>query len=236
MLFRSYPADNFYYDRDLTLVSKRQFRYAYRICKDDTFNFTLPDSFRFCNEDGKFLVFVNGRRLDNDNFRVTTIKNTRPFDDITVYVNIPAKKGQKIEVFYVPDGMEEVISEKDLDLSGKIVIDKSKLNYNLDKDLYLLFINGKKINKTQMHNITSKNLLITTNLNSTKNISIIKHVKDDEVLKDIFKDNDDLLTSVISSIDPKELHLLYKSVQLENTEKDYKSKRSEEHTSELQSQ
>lgn len=217
------PEDSFYYDRTLSLVSERQFHYACKIAKDECIDMVLPEEFRFCNDINRYMVFVNGRKIDSNNFKVTIPKHTRPFDDISVYINIILEKGDKLEVFYVPEVMEELIIEQDLDLSGIVCIDKSKIAYNLNKDLYMIFVNGKKINNEQMFNIDQNRLKIISDVKSVNNLSIIKHVKDDEILSELFNENKDKITEILELLFTHDLDILYNNETISITEENIKS-------------
>lgn len=216
------PNNSFYYDRTLSLASRRQFRYASKIAKECCIDIELPDEFRFCNEKEKYLVFVNGRKIDNQNFKVTIFKPTRPFDDISTYVNIPLEKGDKLEVIYVPDRLEEVVVYPNIDLTGNIVIDKSKIAYNFDKDLYLLFINGKKIRTDQMIDIDQTRVKIISDIKSIRNLCVIKHIGDEEILSSLFNENKDKITEIIDSLTNEELNKLYGDKVIEDIEDDFK--------------
>lgn len=217
------PEDSFYYDRTLSLVSERQFQYACKIAKNNCINMILPEDFRFCNNINKYMVFLNGRKLDNDNFKVTIPKPTRPFDEISVYINIVLSKGDKLEVFYVPDVMEEILVEQELNLSGTVVIDKSKLAYNLNKDLYMIFVNGKKVHISQMFNIDQNRLKLVSGVEAIHNLSIIKHVKDDEILSELFKESKDKITEILEALNSEDIDLLYGNDGVSNIEEDIKS-------------
>ena len=215
-----YPDNSFYYDRRLSLASKRQFRYAFKIAKDNCIDIELPDEFLFCNEKERFMVFVNGRKINTDNFRVTIIKPTRPFDDLSVYINLELEKGDKLEVFYVPDKMEEFVIQPEIPMSGNIIIDKTKLRYNLSKDLYLIFINGKKINNDQIVDIDQNKLKIISNIKSLNNLTIVKHIEDEEILSNIFDIEKDQITEIMDSLSESDLNKLYKGENIENIEDD----------------
>lgn len=216
------PDSSFYYDKHVRFASKRQFRYSCKIAQEDCIDMVLPESFKCCNDRNNFLVFINGRRIDNSNFKVTTVKPTRPFDEVAVYVNLPVSKGEKVEVFCLPEKLTETVTEMNLELSGDICLNKSKISYNFSKDLYFVFVNGRKMNPNQMFDISQNTLRIITNTNSTRNISVLKHIDDDKVLKDLFDKNEDMLTETIRSIPPKELNKLYSVAMHESTEPNIK--------------
>lgn len=199
-------SDSFHYDRKLTLTSDRQFRYMSKTVQENTIDVVLSSDFTFCTERNKYLVFVNGRKIDNSNFKVTISKPNLPFDDISVYLNIPLEKGDKVEVFYVSEPLEEILLQPRITNNGIIVIDRNKLSYDLDEELYLVFINGRKMNSTDMKKMNSNRLKIVTNLESIRNVTIIRHVPDNTILASIFK-------SIHSDIDD-----VYDSMQLSDLE------------------
>lgn len=212
------PDNSFYYDRTLSLSSSRQFRYASKIAKSYCVDFALPDEFKFCNEKEKYMVFINGKKINNENFKVTLYKPTRPFDDISIYVNIALEKGDKIEVIYVPDRLDEVSIQPNILSSGTVIIDKSKIAYNFDKDLYLLFINGKKINPKQMIDLDQDKLKITTDIGTLYNLSVIKHIEDEEILASLFNTNKDEITTILDSLNQEDIDKLYGDAQIKETE------------------
>lgn len=115
------------------------------------------------------------------------------------------KPGDLVEVFYVPDKLTEVHVEKKIDTnSGMIMIDKSKLSYNLDKDLYLIYINGRKIYSKDIMNV-SKNIIKIQNSESIHNVSIIKHINSIDILHKLFTYKNDIMEKFIKSIDELQL-------------------------------
>lgn len=179
--------DSFHYDRNLTLASDRQFRYMSKVLQENAVDVMLSSDFNFCTERNKYMVFINGRKIDNSNFKVTIAKANLPFDDISVYLNLPLVKGDKIEIFYVSEPLEEISLQPKISNNGIVVINRDKISYDLDEELYLVFINGRKMNSTDMKKMNSNRLKIVTDLKSIKNVSIIKHISDNTILATIFK-------------------------------------------------
>ncbi|MGL5329519.1 MAG: hypothetical protein ACRDD7_09630, partial [Peptostreptococcaceae bacterium] len=108
---------------------------------------------------------------------------------LAIYFNIELKINDNIEIFYVSDSLEEIVYEIDIPQSGIITINKNSLPYGLDPNLYLVFVNGIKLRKDQLHGMSSNKIKISTSLTSTKNVTIIKHISDVEILKEIFNSN-----------------------------------------------
>lgn len=205
-IFEIIPSHSYYYDKDCTLVSNRQFHYQFRkIMSDNTFSFELNNNFKFCTDISRYMVYVNGKRINSSNFKVTIVKHTRPFYSHSIYLNIPLSVSDRVEVFYVPDKLYEVYIDKKLNpKDGTIIVDKSKLTYNLDKDLYLFFINGKKVLPEDIQDI-SKNIVKIKTSESIYNVSIVKHINTIDVLGRMFRYTDDILDMMLQSIDENEL-------------------------------
>lgn len=201
--------DSYHYDRNLTLSSDRQFRYMSKVAQEDLIDIVLSSDFYYCTDRNKYLIFINGRKIDNENFIITLPREDRPFDDISIYLNIPLLKGQKIDIFYVPEVLEELVIEPNISSDGVIVIDRNKISYDLDNELYMIFINGRKMNTNQLHEMNSNRLKITTNLQSIKNLCIIKHVKDNDILKKLFESTKSIIDESYDSITDYELRDLF---------------------------
>lgn len=203
--------DSFHYDRRLSLVSDRQFRYMCKIVQQDTIDVILSKDFNFCTERNKYMVFINGRKIDNENFTITIAKDTLPFDDLSVYVNIPLSKGDKIEIFYVSEPLEEITVQPRINQSGIVTVNRDKISYDLDEELYMIFINGRKMNSTQLKKMNSNRLKIITNLKSIDNLCIIKHVKDDKIIANTFKSIHSDIDNAYDGLSDFEISELFKS-------------------------
>ena len=184
---KMYPVEPYYYDKELYLASDNQFRYYHFNIEEDTTDVLLPSDFAYCNNQDKYMVFLNEKKIDNDKIFVTVISKSRPFDSISIYLSLELHKGDSLDVFYMPGGLEEVNVTPEISENGLIYMDKTKLAYNFDPNLYFVFINGKKLLPEEYTNIGSSIIKITTNTTSKKNISIMKHARDNEILKPLFQ-------------------------------------------------
>lgn len=203
------PDDPFYYDKQISLTSKKQFHHVYRKIKSQTLFIKLPDEFIYCNNSSNYMVFINHRRIDKEDYKITIPDNTKPFDDISVFVNKPLVKDDEIEIFYIGYDMNEVTLKPSIDLNGDVFLNREILGYGFNKYLYLIFINGKKIRESDISNIDSNKIRIINNQNTVKNLTIIKHIPDDDELKAIFDVSQDELTTIMTSISQDELNSLY---------------------------
>ena len=216
-----YPKNPFYYDKRLNMASERQFRYFYTKINYDALDIILPsDDFKFCTNRDQYLVFINGKKLPRDNFKVVTPDPRSPFDDYSIYSNIPFKKNDRIEVFYIPDKMNEIVYEQNIRADGNIYVDKSKLKHNVSKNLNFIFVNGKKIPKSSLYDVDQNLIKITTNIKSVHNLCITQHVETDALLYAIFSHTKDTLTSIIDSLSSVEFNKLFYNTNITANEAD----------------
>lgn len=208
------PSDSFYYNRKINMVSSRQFRYFFKGIKDECVSVKLSSDFIYCNDKSRYLVFINGKKINRLNYKITIPGVTLPFDDISVYFNIPLKANDKVEVFYVPGEMDEIDLQPTLASNGVITIDKTKIDYNFNKYVYLIFINGKKIKESDIIDMTSNKVKIIANQNTTLNISIIKHVQSIDILSTLFSSKYNVFDDVLDSLSQEEIDKLYPSTQV----------------------
>lgn len=267
--------DDYYYGRDLAFVSKNRFIYIGYNIRKNCFKFQLSDEFKYCDNQKQFMVFINGRKLSQDEFNITILKNTRPFDDLFIYTAKALHPGDKFDVFYVSypiegmymyksadeydvkvtteegvfiydipipyksflsDGGVFVLTSGNRDIniddtsytidydnntivftedtilpetlifkmkysrgkgfkdSGYIYLNKDKLPVPFCKELYMIFVNGKKVPNDYIYNISSDCVRITTDIESTYDVSVMMY-------RDIITDLVGLMNTYTASID-----------------------------------
>ena len=277
--------NDYYYGRDLAFVGKNRFIYVgYNITKK-SFKFQLSDDFKYCSNQLQFMVFVNGRRLNNDEYNITILKHTRPFDDLWLYSTKILNPGDKLAVFYIPmplSGLIKMVDDEttpvistteervydipvpypkflnygnlfeiyddednlidntvystntdntivfndDFELpakikfkfiykekpgihsNGYIYVNKDKLKLPLSKELYFIFVNGKKIPQTSIVDISSDTLRISTDIQTTNNISIVQYANPILPFMEFLKENDSILDDIANSITKEEIDSL----------------------------
>lgn len=220
--YKIYPKDSFYYDKMVSVSYDRQFRYHSMLIQEETIKVILPIDFSFCNNANNYMIFVNGRKLDMSDFKLTIPQENKPFDELVVYVNTIMNKGDRIDILYLPDSMDEVSLQPNINTNGHIVVDKSKIKYNLDNELYFFFINGKKINKNQITNIDQNKILVNVDTDTINNLSIIKHIDDNEILSTMFDKTNDIITDTFNNINKPTLHNLYIGEGIKDVESNVK--------------
>ena len=265
--------DDYYYGRELAFVSKNRFVYIGYNLRKKCFKFQLSDEFKYCDNQKQFMVFINGRKLSQDEFNITILKNTRPFDDLYIYTTKVLNPGDRMDVFYVPYPLEGMYMYKSTDVydvrvsttegvdtydipipyksfledggtftiesgdrnietedlsyitdeesntvvfegtiphtiifkmtyphnkglteSGYIYLNKDKLPVPFCKELYMVFVNGKKVPNDYIYNISSDCVRIKTDIQSTYDVSVMMY-------RDIITDLVGLMNTNTASID-----------------------------------
>ena len=143
--------DEYYNDTNLLYTTKNQFKYCYRMINKPTVKFRLTKDFEASVNQDQYLVFVNGRILNREFYRLIYPKIDNEFTDPYIYTRIKLKPGDKIEVVYGP------IEFKSLDYSGNLITKMISLTLKNDqigiqvpypfkmysyKHNFILFMNG----------------------------------------------------------------------------------------------
>lgn len=118
--------DEFYDGTDLLYTTKNQFKYCYRLIHKPTVKVRLTNDFEASTNPDQYLVFINGRILNREFYRLIVPKIDNEFTDPYVYTRIKLNPGDKVEVIYGP------IEFKNIDYSGNLVT--KMVNLTLKKD------------------------------------------------------------------------------------------------------
>lgn len=203
--------NEFYYGKPLKVAYKNRFQHFWFNLTETTDKFTvnLGDKFMYCNDYSKYLVFYNGKRLGSDHFRLTLpVRPTTPFYKFDIYLTMPIKNGDRLDVVYVPSLMQDVIMTPEVPTSGDIVVDRSAINHGLTTDLYMVWINGKKIPASRISDIDSTHMRIITDEQSTETVCITKYIPDIDAITNIFKDNEALWDKIMKQLTNEEIYKL----------------------------
>ena len=279
--------DDYYYGRELAFVSKNRFVYIGYNLRQKCFKFKLSDEFKYCDNQKQFMVFINGRKLSQDEFNITILKNTRPFDELYIYTAKVLNPGDKMDVFYVPYPIEGMYMYRSVDSyevkvstqpdvftydipvpyksflleggtftvksgnkdisddsliydinidnntivfedsvvlpetlvftinyyhgkgfhkSGYIYINKDKLPVPFCKELYMVFVNGKKVPNDQIYNISSDCVRVTTDIKSTYDVSVVMYRDIITDLIGLMNTSSPSIDRLVNSIDEDELN------------------------------
>ena len=152
-----YPAALENLDDVFIAVSKRKFIYERLHVDHKSYRIKLGRRFRYCDNQKQYMLFINGRRIYEESFFITTPKYSRPFWGIYLYLTKFVTPEDRVEIFYVPEEMlntntgNAVVLKED----GYIEANKIDLDVPYDNRLYLFFINGKKINPDNLCMVSS---------------------------------------------------------------------------------
>jgi hypothetical protein len=161
----------------LTAVSSRKFIYERLYVDQTSYRIKLGERFRYCDNQKQYLLFINGRRMEDETFLITVPKYSRPFWGIYIYLTKYVKSGDRIEVFYVPEELYNMNTDETpatFGANGYIETNKTNLSVPYDKDFYLFFINGKKIPASDLISIDSHTLRVAHDTKSLLRFNVNK--------------------------------------------------------------
>ena len=166
--FDDFSEDDKYIMNCLVATSKHKFIYQRLYVERKSYRIKLDKRFRYCDNQRQYVLFINGRRMVQNSYLITIPKHTRPFTELYLYTARFVGPEDRIELFYLPYNMEDINIKLDCELkeSGYFTFKKTALKTPISKDLYLFFINGKKIPSTQIVDIDSNTVRINTNTNA----------------------------------------------------------------------
>jgi len=157
-----------------TAVSSRKFIYQRLYVDNKSYRIKLSSRFKYCDNQSQFIVFINGRRLNDKSFLITVPKYTRPFWDKYLYISKFVNPEDRIEIFYLPQEMLNINEYGYVKLTreGYIEADKRSFDIPLDGRYFTFFINGKKIAASDLEMISSNILRVKKDQFSLKDLVI----------------------------------------------------------------
>ena len=207
----------------ITLVSKKQFRYMGFISETTRFNFELSPDFNFCINKNQYMIFVNGKKINQDNFRLITAHPKRPFDDMSIYMTYEFEPGDRVDVFYLPIVLREFVTAPRIPVSGNIYLDRTQFDYGLNKDMYLIFVNGDKIPYSDIKNINSSKLHIDADIHTLNDLCVLQHIKSIDVLREAFIENESEWDKAMNSTEFDKLSKMlgFNNTSISDTQEDF---------------
>ena len=167
--------------RKVIAASSKKFVYQRLVVDKKAYRVQISKKFRCCDNQKQYCLFVNGRLMDRDDFIITLPKLDRPFDRMYVYSTRFFKPTDRIDLFYLPYEFMNMNNDKTFELkeNGYIEYDRQSLKFPLDPDLYMIFVNGKKVAKNNIVMVSANTMRITKDTQSTNDLCIYSVVKDD---------------------------------------------------------
>lgn len=213
-------------DRDITFAAKNQFHhFGVTVMSEYLINIMLTPEFNYCVDKEHYMVFVNGRKIEQNHFKIVSADPRYPFDDVSIYLFFELEKNDRLDVFYLPIVCEEHIIKPETPTNGNIYLDKYLFDYSLSTDLHLFFLNGKKVSQPDIIDVDSSRVCINNDTETVSNLCILQHIPVEEVLRQLFHDESlrSVWEDVLSSIDQdtlKDLLGINKNIEISNKEED----------------
>lgn len=192
-------SNSFYYGKSIKVVSDRLFKYKKIVAQYNQVDIALGDDFKYCINKNKYMVFLNGRLLNSNNFVLAIPGYNNPFDQPLLYINVIILPNDEVEVFYLPFELTDAYSTDTISSDGDISINDSFIPFSLGKDAYWYFINGRKINSDNINNISDTRININTDYESTNNFTLMKFISPLDVISRLIS-NEDNWNNIISSL------------------------------------
>lgn len=204
--------DPFYCGMPLTAAYKNQFRmhsYVMDSQYDETIVIDLKDRFMYCNDYAKYMVFVNGRRISTEHFRlVLPVRETTPFSEFYLYITLPLRENDRVDVYYLPCLMKDILVLPELDEQGVIHINKEDINYPLSRDTYMVWVNGKKVPKSYIVDIDATTMRIVKDIKTTDMVYLTKYIDDFDYLTPFFHNNTSIWSMIMKELSADEMTTL----------------------------
>lgn len=163
---------------DLIAVSSRKFIYERLYVDQKAYRIKLSERFRYCDNQKQYMLFINGRRMEDDSFLITIPKYSRPFWGMYLYTARFVGPDDRVELFYVPEELSNIntddISPTTISTNGYIETDKNNLDTPCNGNSYLYFVNGKKIPSIDIIPIDSHSIKLNSDIRTVSGLKINK--------------------------------------------------------------
>lgn len=169
--------DMSHYGRVLKVVPKNQFRYYRYRTESGQHRIILPQQFNYCHDIDRYIIFVNGRKIDKTEYTITIMNKYRPFDKLVLYLSTILDEGDRVDIFYVPEYLHEKYKKTTLTTNGLLTMytNYPKL-YAMSKNTCMIFVNGFKINPLDIKDINMNQILINTKYKTIHNVTVIEYL------------------------------------------------------------
>ena len=204
--------DPYYIGKEINITSKRQFHHMYYNILEERNEFVLEPEFRFCHNKNQYMVFVNGLKLNQDDWDLHVMTNEDPIDALSITTDTYLVPGDRINIFYLPESYEEIIIENHSSTYNDIILDVSQLEYPFDRELFLIFIDGRRVQTERIQNITANRIRILLDVPEYHEVCICKYLKPVEVLFKVFSYSD-TWNSAVESLTEKEYEELFTKIE-----------------------
>lgn len=181
--------DSYYNDKVLHYYHKNRFiakSFSFESSSaTDLFEVNLGSYFEGCFDYSKYMVFINGVIIQKDKYRLTLpVRRTTPFYEYKLYLSVPFKKTDIVSVIYTPNAIIDIPAEIDVN-TGDVTISGNACNYQISKNLNMLWINGRKVPNSDITDIGFNKLHVNKDTKSARSVYLVKYINDLEELSGI---------------------------------------------------
>lgn len=200
---KQFNIDKKYVGRELIAFSNKSFKYYGKVIDETNISgVILPKDFSYCKNWDQFMIFINGRRLDQNSYAITTMKESTPFIHTALFTAMPLEYGDVVDVFYLPKKLEDISTQATISASGYIKVNHTLLPYGLNENTCLIFLNGKKVRYDIAKDVNFYKIKLNENIGSLDHLNIVKVVFNDtysELLQSTPSEWDVLMDTIPSS-------------------------------------
>lgn len=197
-----------FYGRDIIFTSRRQFRHKHVVWQNSPdYRIYLDEEFNYLSNDDAFMIFINGRKINRENFIVTIPSESRPFDRSILEITTFLDKGDDIDIFYLPDNIKS-INLKDNTQYEPLAMVSDKIIYNLSKDLQFFFVNGRKIARDHIEDISANHVVIDKAY-SNYDLDIVYYIDGFDIVNEVYNELENkeeyiytIMKDLYKSLDP----------------------------------
>ena len=213
-----------------TMAWKSKNKSDYEIIKNNILYRDLPDyyiiqlhdtDFRYCLEYNHYLLFYNRRRLYANEAYIKVSGIDQVYDQAYLFISKPIPEDSEIEIFYLPDIVQEIYNAEKLSSDGYITIEKDELMNTFHPELCGVFVNGKLINPKYMKNLNTNTLRITSDINTLGEVSVLKYNMYDDYANSIFEYANDIWTKVTNDMDKDILNQYINGEEIHDNETNF---------------
>ena len=174
---------------DFTDINKQE--YSITLANNQR-NITIPSVYSSAIDlSSRILVFYGGTYIDNDRYTIDRLNRTMTLKDI------PGDNdyNRTLTIVFLYTGLSSNGSIAMLPQSGYVCFNEHYIDRNYNKELYMLFVNGKKVPKSYIFDVTNSIKKITVDIKSRYDlialstsplITEFKQFYDDEEFVDYF--------------------------------------------------
>lgn len=210
--------DLYYKNKLINICSKRQFHQMYyNVLENQKNTFVLEPEFRFCHNKNQYMIFVNQIKLNLDEWELSIMDNDHHLDALSITVDTSLNAGDMINIFYIPEPYEEIILENHTNNVGDVIMDVSDLEYPFDSQLFMIFLDGRKMLTDDIQNISSNRIRIKNTIPLNSNVCVCKYLNPEKLLYKVFSYGD-LWTKSVESLSVSEYENLFVKIN-NNTNK-----------------